>query len=154
MSARKHRKRPETDRPAPIRFVADLEFASRQIPNTLVLSGWLIHDGQRPIRWGLLAGESYQEISQKVTIFSRSDLQEYDDSSFSIRIGFIAFIEGKWSSDDVQLTIGTLENPTQICLSVSACHNNDLKSYFPQSHQLFRFATAQRISALSEDEAE
>ena len=55
-------------------FLADLEFASRQIPNTLVISGWLIHDSPRPICWGLLARETYQDISKNVTTFSRPDL--------------------------------------------------------------------------------
>jgi hypothetical protein len=154
MSIKKRRKRSEHTRHAPTQFVASLEFASTQIPNRIVLSGWLIHDSQRPIRWGLVAQESYQDISDKMTIYSRPDLKEYDESSDCTRVGFIAFIEGEWPSPNaVQLTVGTLENPMQLCVVVAECHNSDINSYFSQSHQLFRFATAQCIAALSEAEA-
>jgi hypothetical protein len=154
MNIKKRRNRPKWRDSEPAQFIADLEFASRQIPNTLVLSGWLIHDSPRPICWGLLARETYQEIAKNVVTFSRPDLRGSDETKNYTRLGFIAFIEGNLECDDVQLTIGTLENLTQICLPISVCHNNDLRLFFPQSHQLFRFATAQRISALRKEEAE
>ena len=137
----------------PARFVANLEFASTRIPNTLVVAGWLIHDCHRPLRWGLLNRETYREITLNVTTFTRHDLQGYEDASMYRRQGFFAFVDGEWTGNGVQLTIGNFENPTQICLPVPNGHADELKSYFLQSHQLFRFATIKSISALSETDA-
>jgi hypothetical protein len=135
------------------RFVATLEFASTHIPRTLVVAGWLVHDCHHQIRWGLLQGETYKDITPNVTTFTRRDLQGCEDVSMYMRQGFFAFVDGEWTGNQVQLTIGTLEHPTQICLPLSSCLTDAFNSYFSESHQLFRFATMRRISALPETDA-
>ena len=83
MNIKKRQNQRKLKDPEPARFIADLEFVSKQIPNTLVVSGWLIHDSPRPICWGLLARETYQDISKNVTTFSRPDLRESGESKKS-----------------------------------------------------------------------
>jgi hypothetical protein len=153
VQAKRRRRSVRTAGLKPARFVATVEFASTRIPNTLIVAGWLIHDCHRPIRWGLLNRETYSDITPHVTTFTRRDLQGCEDASMYIRQGFFAFIDGEWTGNRLQLTIGTFENPTQICLPVSIGHADEFSSYFPQSHQLFRFATTQSLSALSEADA-
>jgi len=139
---------------AAFEFVGDLEFASQQIPHILAVSGWLVHNSQRPIVWGLLREGSYQDISDRVRIYLRSDLDSREGLSNFARVGFIAFLEINDTSNDIQLAIGPVDSPTLVCFNVAESKNNNLETYFPGSHQLFRFGVARCIAALSEDEAQ
>jgi hypothetical protein len=158
-SARKNPKDAPTDQSARhtaarLEFVGDLEFASRQIPHVLAISGWLIHNSQRPIIWGLLTDGSYRDISNQVCIYLRSDLLSPDASGNRTQVGFVAFLESDDTSNDIQLAIGPLDCPTLVCLNVAEPNNKDLEAYFPHSHQMFRFGVARCIAALGEDEAQ
>jgi hypothetical protein len=139
---------------AALEFVGDLEFASRQIPRILALSGWLVHNSQRPLAWGLLTQGSYQDISSQVSAYFRSDLIGPESSANRIQVGFTAFLEIDDTSNDIQLAIGSVGCSTLVCLDVAAAKNSDLEAYFPNSHQLFRFGIARCIAMLSEDEAQ
>jgi hypothetical protein len=138
----------------PNRIQAHLEFASTENPNTYVVAGWLIHECRRPVRWGLLDRESYRDISNEIVSFPRPDLETTDDFSGCSRSGFFALIEGGGNLAGVELTIGTPENPTNVCLPLSDCRNTKLDSYFGKSHQLFRFSIVQRLSTLPERQAD
>jgi hypothetical protein len=138
----------------PSKIQAHLEFASAELPNTYILAGWVIHECRSPIRWGVLARETYHDISNAIVLFPRSDLETDGDSCRYNRSGFFALVEGGRNLAGVQLTIGLPENPTKICLPLSDCDNTELSSYFARSHQLLRFSIAERVSTLPQADAD
>jgi hypothetical protein len=137
-----------------LEFLGEIEFASRQIPHLLAVSGWLVHNSQRPIVWGLLTQGAYQDISSHVSVYFRSDLIGPEIPANRTRLGFFALVEIDDASNEAQLAIGPVDCPTLVCLDLAEPRNSDLEAYFPHSHQLFRFGIARRIAMLSEREAQ
>jgi hypothetical protein len=139
--------------PPALPVVADLEFVSSRIPDTLAFCGWIAHPAHQPIRWYLRDEDGLLDISDAITIYPRTDLQIADAFRGYSRIGFVAVLPRSQASGITRLEVGRTPNDAQMSLDLTAFQSAEIEFYFPRSHQLFRFAVIRRLSELTQSQA-
>lgn len=127
-----------------------IELADHLGTKALAISGWIVREPGFPVRWGLISGEIFEDITDKVIVFRRADSHALaPESTKTERFGFFTIVEGELSIKFTQLVVGTVESPAQLALELTE-HSSarSVECFFKSCWQPLRLKIIKYVSEL------